>query len=245
MHRALTLAYGLAAYVCFLATLLYAIGFLAGVGVPKSIDSGAAGAPGAALLVDLGLLALFALQHSVMARPWFKRAWTRIVPAPVERSTYVLLSSLCLGLLFAAWQPLPARIWTVEDPRGAALLWTVHGLGWLLVLVATFVIDHFDLFGLRQVVRHFRGLPQVSPPFQSRLFYRVVRHPLMLGWLVVFWSTPRMSAGHLLFAATTTLYVLIAIRIEERDLLRSHGEDYALYRRRVPMLLPWTKGLPS
>ncbi len=241
MHRALALAYGFLAYALFLATFLYAVGFLAGVGVPKSIDTGDGGSPGTALLVDLALLGLFAVQHSLMARPWFKRSWTRIVPAPVERSTYVLLSSACLILLFWLWQPLPGRAWTLEAPAGVALLWAAYAVGWLLILVSTFLIDHFDLFGLRQVVRYFRGASQAPPPFQARLFYRVVRHPLMLGWLVVFWSTPRMSAGHLLFALTTTLYILAAIQIEERDLLRSHGDSYVSYRQRVPMLLPWPK----
>jgi protein-S-isoprenylcysteine O-methyltransferase Ste14 len=173
-----------------------------------------------------------------MARPAFKRVWLRIVPAAVERSTYVLFSSLSLWLLFWLWRPIPAVVWEVEPPFLATVLWAAYGSGWVLLLISTFLIDHFDLFGLRQVVLYFRARPCEPLVFQSRLFYRFVRHPLMVSWLVIFWSTPLMTAGHLLFATTTALYILVAIQLEERDLLSAHGSAYAEYRTRVPMLLP-------
>jgi methanethiol S-methyltransferase len=237
MNRILTLAYGGVSYVIFLLTFLYAIGFLGNVVVPKSLDSAASGPWAVALAVDLGLLALFALQHSVMARPGFKRLLARVVPQPIERSTYVLASSLALLLLFWQWRPLGGVVWHVQHEVGRALLLGGFAFGWLLVLIATFVINHFDLFGLRQTWRAFRGRRQEGLRFATPFLYRIVRHPLYVGWLFAFWSTPTMTVTHLVFAATTTAYILIAIRLEERDLMRAHPE-YAEYRRQVPMLIP-------
>lgn len=242
MSRTLVLLYGAACYLVFLATFLYAIGFVAGFGVPKHIDNGIAGAVPLALLVDAALLALFAMQHSVMARPGFKRWWVRFVPPAVERSTYVLCASLALIALFAWWRPIHGDAWDVQAP---ALRWLLLGLsacGWLLVLAGTFLISHFELFGLRQVWLHARGRVATESPFVTRAFYRVVRHPLMLGFLVAFWATPRMSWGHLLFALMTTGYIVLAVKyLEERDLVAAHGEAYLRYQREVPMLLPLTR----
>ena len=229
--------YGVVTYVVFLVTFLYAIGFIGNFGVPKSLDSPGTGSWRDALLIDVGLLTVFALQHSIMARPGFKRLITRVIPLSAERSTYVLASSLALILLFWQWQPLGGTVWEVEHPVGRALLYGGFGIGWALVLAATFVINHFDLFGLRQTWRHFRGLPQEPLPFVTPILYRIVRHPLYVGWLLAFWSTPTMTLTHLLFAAVTTAYILVAIQLEERDLMNAHPE-YADYRRRVPMLVP-------
>lgn len=238
MTRILAFFYGVIAYALFLAVFLYALGFVGNFGVPKSLD----GAPltdfGHALLVDLGLLALFALQHSVMARPAFKRWLTRLVPEAIERSTYVLASSLALIVLFVAWEPLGGMVWQVEHPQARVLLYGLFAFGWGLVLVTTFLINHFDLFGLRQVWLHLRRRPYVPLRFVTPLPYRIVRHPLYVGWLFAFWATPQMSVTHLLFAVMTTAYILIAIRLEERDLVDAHGADYAAYQRRVPMLVP-------
>jgi protein-S-isoprenylcysteine O-methyltransferase Ste14 len=243
MGRIITLIYGACSYAVFFLTFLYAIGFLGNVLVPKSLDSGLTGSLGTALLVDIGLLALFAVQHSVMARPAFKRLLTSIVSPAAERSTYVLASSLALILLFWQWQPLGGMVWEVEHPIARALLYGGFGIGWALVLAATFVINHFDLFGLRQTWRHFRGRPQKPLPFVTPILYRVVRHPLYVGWLLAFWSTPTMTLTHLLFAAVTTAYILVAIQLEERDLMDAHPE-YAVYRRRVPMLVPaWRRSV--
>jgi protein-S-isoprenylcysteine O-methyltransferase Ste14 len=233
----LALAYGVAAYVLFLGTFLYAIGFVTNLVVPKSIDGGDAASLTEALLVNGALLALFAIQHSVMARPAFKAWWTRLVPAPIERSTYVICASLVLLLLFWQWRPVPTPVWDAGGVLGTILQW-LGWLGWLTVLLSTFMIDHFDLFGLRQVVLHARGVPYSPPPFHTRALYRLVRHPIMLGFLVAFWATPRMTAGHLIFALATTGYVLIAIRLEERDLLLFHGAEYEQYRQQVRMLIP-------
>jgi protein-S-isoprenylcysteine O-methyltransferase Ste14 len=244
MGRILTLIYGVCSYVAFFLTFLYAIGFLGDVLVPKALDSGPTGSLGTALLIDMGLLALFAVQHSVMARPAFKQLLTCIVSPAAERSTYVLASSLALILLFWQWQPLGGTVWQIEHPVGRALLYGGFGAGWALVLAATLAINHFDLFGLRQTWRHFRGLPQEPLPFVTPILYRIVRHPLYVGWLLAFWSTPTMTLTHLLFAAVTTAYILVAIQLEERDLMDAHPE-YAVYRRRVPMLLPAWRGRPS
>jgi methanethiol S-methyltransferase len=237
MNRILTLSYGALSYVIFFLTFLYAIGFLGNVVVPKSLDSGVADPWFTALTIDLALLSLFALQHSLMARPGFKRLLTRVIPEAVERSTYVLASSLALLLLFWQWRPLGGIVWEVRHEVGRALLYGGFAFGWTLVLVTTFVINHFDLFGLRQTWRAFRGQPQAALRFVTPILYRIVRHPLYVGWLFAFWSTPTMTLTHLLFAAVTTAYILVAIQFEERDLMRAHPE-YAEYRRQVPMLVP-------
>jgi protein-S-isoprenylcysteine O-methyltransferase Ste14 len=237
VNRVIAFLYGAVAYAIFFATFLYAAGFVGNVVVPKSLDSVPVGPLGTSLLIDLGLLGLFAVQHSVMARPAFKRMWTRIVPEPVERSTYVLASSLALILLFWQWRPLGGVVWDIESPVGRAVIHGGFVFGWLLVLVSTFLINHFDLFGLRQVWLHLRGRPYRPLPFRTPGPYRLVRHPLYVGWLFAFWSTPTMTATHLLFAVMTTAYILVAIRFEERDLVAAHPE-YASYRARVPMLIP-------
>jgi methanethiol S-methyltransferase len=236
-NRITAFLYGVACYMAFFASFLYAIGFVGNFGVPKSIDSGRQTPLTIALAINAGLLGLFAVQHSVMARQWFKRAWTRIVPTPVERSTYVLFSSLALILLFWKWQPIGGIIWSIESAAGRVALYTLYAAGWLTVLLATFLINHFDLFGLRQVWLYLRGLPYTPLKFGTPGLYRIVRHPLYVGWLLVFWSAPVMTVAHLVFAVATTVYILIAIQFEERDLIQLHPE-YAAYRQRVPMILP-------
>jgi methanethiol S-methyltransferase len=238
MARRLMFLYGVLSYAVFFATFLYAAGFVGDILVPKSLDSDPVGPFGASLLVDLGLLGLFAVQHSVMARPGFKRMLTRFVPAPIERSTYVLASSLALILLFWQWRPLGGTIWEIDATAGRALMNALFAGGLLLVLVATFLINHFDLFGLRQVWLQFTRRPYRTLPFKTPALYRLVRHPLYVGWLLTFWATPVMTISHLLFAVMTTAYILIAIQFEERDLADLHPE-YADYRRRVPMLIPF------
>jgi methanethiol S-methyltransferase len=238
MKRIAVFAYGLASYAIFFCTFLYAVGFVGGFLVPTTLDAEPSVPLLHALLVDVALLGVFAVQHSVMARPAFKRAWTRIVPEPMERSTYVLFSSVALIALFALWQSIGGVIWDVQDPLGCALLYASFGFGWLLVLVTTFLINHFDLFGLRQVWLHLRGRPYTHLRFVEPGPYRIVRHPLYVGWLFAFWATPTMTVAHLLFAMATTAYILIAVQLEERDLMRAHGIDYARYRQRVPMLIP-------
>jgi protein-S-isoprenylcysteine O-methyltransferase Ste14 len=237
MGRILTLVYGVVSYAAFFLTFLYAIGFLGNIGVPKALDSGPVGSWPSALAINLGLLSLFAIQHSVMARQGFKRMITRVIPPAAERSTYVLFSSLLLMLLFWQWRPLGGVIWDVQSPVGRILLYAGFAFGWALVLVSTFVINHFDLFGLRQSWKAFRGQPQSELRFVTPILYRVVRHPLYLGWLFAFWSAPTMTATHLLFAVVTTAYILVAIQLEERDLMTAHPE-YADYRQQVPMLIP-------
>ena len=237
--RLFTFLYGLASYAAFLVTFLYAIGFVGNFGVPKSMDSASSDPWLTALMIDASLLALFALQHSVMARAGFKRLLTRVIPVAMERSTYVLASSVALLLLFWQWRPLGGSVWDVHSNIGRVILYGAYAFGWLLVLVATVVINHFDLFGLRQVWRNLLGRPQENLRFVVPFLYRIVRHPLYVGWLFVFWSTPTMTLTHLFFAVMTTAYILIAIQFEERDLMRSHPE-YAEYRQRVPMLIPGT-----
>ena len=244
MKRVLVFAYGVGAYILFLGTFLYAVGFIGNVLVPKSLDSAPTVAFGAALLIDLLLLGLFAVQHSVMARPAFKRLLTRVVPQPAERSTYVLASSLALILLFWQWQPLGGVVWDIENPAGRAVMYAAFAFGWLLVLVTTFLINHVDLFGLRQVWLHVRGHAYQPLHFVTPGPYRLVRHPLYVGWLFAFWATPTMTATHLLFAVMTTGYILIAIQLEEHDLVAAHPE-YADYRRHVPMLVPGSKSKPA
>jgi protein-S-isoprenylcysteine O-methyltransferase Ste14 len=232
--------YGVVSYAIFFVTYLYAIGFVGNLWVPKSMDSVREVPFLTALLTDLALLGLFAIQHSVMARPGFKRWWTRIVPEAAERSTYVLFSSVALILLFAYWQPLGGTVWAVTSQPGQAVLYAAFAFGWLLVLISTFLINHFDLFGLRQVWLQLLGKPYTQLKFGTPLFYRYVRHPLYVGWFFAFWATPTMTVTHLLFAIATTAYILIAIQLEERDLVAAHPA-YESYRRSVPMLVPFTK----
>lgn len=239
MNRSLAVLYGGACYTAFLATFLYAIAFVAGVGVPKHIDNGAGAPLWTALAVDIGLLTLFAVQHSGMARPAFKRWWTRFVPPAIERSTFVLVSSAVLALLFWLWRPLPHVVWHVDAGLARGVLWGVSLFGWLLVLTSSFTINHFELFGLRQVWLHAQGRVAKDEPFVIRAMYRIVRHPLMLGFLIAFWVTPTMTIGHLLFAAVVTGYIFVAVKfLEERDLVAMHGDTYRDYQRKVPMLLP-------
>jgi methanethiol S-methyltransferase len=241
MSKILSLIFGVVSYFVFFGTFLYAIGFVANLVVPKSIDSGQPGATLTALLINLVLLTIFALQHSVMARPGFKKAWTKIVPKPIERSVYVLFASSALILLFWQWRPMTELVWNVENSLGRIVLYAVFVAGWLTVLLSTFMINHFELFGLRQVYYHSRGIAEPKMDFKTRAFYRFVRHPIMLGFIIAFWATPTMTVGHLLFAGVTTAYILVAIQIEERDLVTSHGEKYEDYRKKVGMLVPLPK----
>jgi len=242
MSRVSALIYGGVVYVLFLATFLYLIAFVGGVGVPRSVDAGGPESPIAvAVLVNLGLIVLYGLQHCIMARPRFKQAWTRIIHPAVERSTFVLTTCGLLALTFWQWRPIPDVVWNVEDPTLRAVLWTVFGTGWALVLAATFLIDHFDLFGLRQVVLHFRGRPYTHHPFRVPLLYKHVRHPLYVGFLMAVWAAPTMTVGRLLLAFGWTAFMLTAIQFEERDLIGLFGRQYERYRDNVPMLIPFSK----
>lgn len=238
------LLYGLVSYIIFLATFVYAIGFIGGFAVPKTLDGPPIRPFIPSLLIDMALLGLFAIQHSVMARPGFKRWWTTIIPTAMERSTYVLLSSVALIILFYYWQPLGGTVWMVTNKTLAGIIYGVFACGWLLVLVSTFLINHFDLFGLRQVWLYFLDKPYTPLPFTTPSLYKFVRHPLYVGWFIAFWAIPTMSTTHLVFALVTTAYILIAIRFEERDLVQALP-GYEAYRDNVPMLIPKVRGRSS
>ena len=238
MKRYLTIGYGAAAYLLFAVAFLYAIGFVGNLVVPRSVDHGITTSIGEAVVVNLVLLGLFGVQHSVMARPGFKRWWTRIVPTPIERSTYVVFASIVLLVLYWQWRTMPAVIWDVREPAGRLVVWVAFWLGWAIVFASTFMINHFDLFGLRQVYLAWRGKPYAELDFRTHLFYRLVRHPLMLGFIIAFWAAPTMTAGHLLFSIATTGYILLAIQFEERDLVATLGDQYRDYRSVTSMLVP-------
>jgi methanethiol S-methyltransferase len=239
--RLIAFLYGIVAYAVFFVAFTYAIGFVSGLMVPKTIDTGLAGPAGEALVVNLLLMSLFAVQHSVMARKQFKQWWTQYVPKSVERSTYVLLASLVLLLLYWQWRPMPAVVWQIADPRIALAVTVLGFVGWLIVFTSTFLINHFELFGLHQVANNLTGRAMPAPRFRTPLFYGFVRHPIYLGFVIAFWAAPTMTLGHLLFAAVTTAYIVIAIQLEERDLIDVFGDEYRRYKRRVSMLVPWRK----
>ena len=241
MGRLIAFLYGLVSYVVFFASFLYAIGFVEGLVVPKTIDSGAIVPLAEALIVNLLLMSLFAIQHSVMARPQFKQWWTRLVPKSVERSTYVLFSSLALVLLFWQWRPMPAVVWQIVNPQVAMAVMGLSFVGWLIVLTSTFLINHFELFGLHQVANNLTGRDMPTPIFRTPLYYKFVRHPIYLGFIIAFWAAPTMTMGHLLFAAVTTAYIFVGASLEERDLITVFGDEYRRYKNRVSMIVPWSK----
>ena len=235
--RIIAFLYGIVAYVVFFVTFLYAIGFVEDLVVPKTIDGGTAAPTAQALIVNLVLMSIFAIQHSVMARPQFKQWWTKFVPPSVERTTYVLLASLALTLLIWQWQPMPAVIWKIADPRIATAMTALSFVGWLIVLTSTFLINHFELFGLHQVANNLTGRPMPAPRFRTPLYYHFVRHPIYLGFIIAFWAAPTMTVGHLLFAAVTTAYIIVGIQLEERDLIDIFGDQYRSYKSHVAMLV--------
>ena len=241
MGRFIAFLYGLASYVVFFVTILYAIGFVSGLVVPKTIDTGTVVPLAEALVVNLLLMSVFAIQHSVMARKPFKRWWTRFVPASVERSTYVLFASLALVLLFWQWRPIPALVWQIADPQIAMAVMGLSLVGWVIVFTSTFLINHFELFGLHQVANNLAGRSMPVPRFRTPLYYQFVRHPIYLGFIIAFWAAPTMTAGRMLFAAVTTAYIFVGILLEERDLIAMFGDDYRRYKKRVSMLVPWRK----
>jgi protein-S-isoprenylcysteine O-methyltransferase Ste14 len=245
MKRYLIIGYGAAAYLLFLAAFLYLIGFVANILVPRTVDHGLPAPIGQAVVINALLVGAFGVQHSVMARPAFKAWWTRFVPPSMERSTYVVLSSAVLVLLYWQWRDMPAVIWDVRQPAGRLAVWALFWLGWAIALASTFMVSHFDLFGLRQVYLAWRGKPYTHIGFNARLLYRLVRHPLMLGFLIAFWAAPTMTAGHLLFSIAMTGYILIAVQLEERNLVAELGDEYRDYRREVPMLLPGRTRQPA
>jgi len=241
LARSIAFLYGVFAYILFLGTILYAIGFVSNLVVPKTLETGTAGPLAEALIVNLVLMSIFALQHSVMARKQFKQWWTQYVPKPVERSTYVLLASLTLVLLFWQWRPMPAIVWRIDEPDIAVTIATLSLVGWVIVFTSTFLINHFELFGLHQVANNLTGREMPTPRFRTPLYYKFVRHPIYLGFIIAFWAAPTMTVGQRLFTALTTAYIFVGILLEERDLTEMFGDDYRDYKKRVSMLLPWRK----
>ncbi|MCX2681864.1 NnrU family protein [Galbibacter sp. EGI 63066] len=240
--KALAFLYGIVSYLLFFVTFLYAIAFVGDFGVSKTIDTGEETFFGTAIIINIVVLSVFALQHSIMARQEFKRWWTKIIPPAIERSTYVLLSTLALILIFWQWRPMPEVVWEVTNPFWVGVLWGLFALGWLTVLLSTFMINHFDLFGLKQVYENLKKIPPKPVQFTTRWFYNIVRHPIMLGFVIAFWTTPVMTQGHLLFAVVTTVYILVAVKLlEERDLRKQFGDIYKEYQKKTPMLIPFTK----